>query len=256
VSLFKSIFRLSVDRLPAFALGNAVCVLCKDLAGKQSESTTNGFCLGCWGDLPKPMSECCQRCAVRLPVSASDGDSPTQCGACLRDPPAFDRTIAAFDYEFPIDQLIHKLKYGHDLSLVNSLALTLAARLQSAAVSVDCIATTPVTRTRLIDRGFNQATQLAKPIARALQLPLHATAVARVKDTLPQAQLPWKERHKNIRGAFQVQEPAKVAGQRVAVIDDVLTTGATLNEVARAIKAAGAVEVQAWVIARAQPRSL
>jgi ComF family protein len=235
------------------------CVLCagnlRAGTARNSANTTvevDGICAPCLAELPHQSNLRCQQCAVRL-----TSHDQSLCGQCLRKPPAFDRTIAAFDYAFPIDQLIQKLKYGHDLSLRAALSKSFVRRYHETSNSPrpDVLLVTPVSKARLAERGFNQSTELAKPIAQALALPFAPLTLARIKETPPQAQLPWKDRHKSIRGAFMVSAPQAVQGKRVAVLDDVLTTGATLNEIASVLKAAGAIHVETWVIARTQPNA-
>jgi ComF family protein len=167
------------------------------------------------------------------------------CGACLERPPAFDRVSASYAYAFPLDALIQAYKYGRDLSLAPLLASHLP---RQAGRTVDALIPMPLGAARLRERGFNQAHELAKRLGRVLGLPVLALACRKVADTPPQAGLRWSERARNVRGAFVCD--ADLSGLRVAVVDDVLTTGATLNEIAKNIKRAGALEVQGWVLAR------
>ena len=172
------------------------------------------------------------------------------CGACLRHPPAWQRTRAALLYAFPVDGLIGALKYRGDLSLAPLLADCLAGNVEPGAVEV--LLPLPLHPARLAARGFNQAAELARPLARRLCLPLLPSATRRLRDTPPQAGLDRAARLKNLRGAFAV-EREQVKGRRIAVLDDVMTSGATLGELARTLKQAGALEVECWVIARALP---
>jgi ComF family protein len=167
------------------------------------------------------------------------------CGACLTGPPAYDRICAAYAYAFPVDALIHSFKYRGNLALARVLAGPLA---QAASPTVDALVPMPLSRARLRERGFNQAQELARHIARACNVPLLERACRKVADTPPQAALPWGERARNVRRAFVCD--ANLSGLRVAVVDDVVTTGATLNELARNLKRAGAVHVTGWVVAR------
>jgi ComF family protein len=169
------------------------------------------------------------------------------CGACLRHPPAFDFTRTAFRYGFPVDRLLHAFKYGGDLTLAETLALPLA-RCASTAPQPDLLLPMPLHPSRLKERGFNQALEIARPLARWLDLPLAADGCRRIRDTPSQAGMKWKERQRNVRGAFVCELELK--GKSVAIVDDVMTTGATLNEISRVLKARGAAEVSAWVVAR------
>ena len=207
------------------------CVLCGSASG------TN-LCAPCAASLPLLDPRCCAVCATPL-------ESGTTCGACLDRTPHFDRVIAAHPYAFPIDALVRDYKYAGNLSLAPLLAARIAC---AACPDVDAIIPMPLAASRLCERGFNQAHELARHVARALELPVLATACRKVTDTQPQAALPWNERARNVRGAFVCD--ADLTGKRVAVVDDVMTTGATLNELSRNLKRAGAAWVCGWVLAR------
>lgn len=169
------------------------------------------------------------------------------CGHCLREPPAFDRTVALFTYAFPVDALIQALKYGHRLDLVRALAAPLAQRTASAP-RPDVLIAMPLHPHRLRERGFNQAMELAKIIARQLDIPLLPQGAERIRATTPQVDLPWKERAINLRGAFSSN--LDLTGKHVALVDDVMTSGASLHELALALRRQGASEISAWVVAR------
>jgi ComF family protein len=141
--------------------------------------------------------------------------------------------------------LIHQYKYGGNLALARLFATALAGRIISP---VDLIIPMPLAPARLRERGFNQALEIARATSRLTGSVLVATACRRVRDSAPQATLPWKERAKNIRGAFVCD--TDLTGKRVAIVDDVMTTGATLDELARNLRKAGALEIQGWVVAR------
>jgi ComF family protein len=200
-------------------------------------------CAACDADLPRLNEEHCPICA--LPTLAG-----SVCGQCLKQPPPFDHTVAAFSYKFPLDKLIQALKYRERLILVNFLADALTQRITTKP---DCIVALPLYPTRLRERGFNQSLLLARQISRRLGIPLLANACERVRNTPPQSSLPWKERDKNMRQAFACKPGADVHGKHIAVVDDVMTTGASIGELARALKQAGASEVSAWVVARTLP---
>lgn len=153
--------------------------------------------------------------------------------------------MAVFSYQFPVDKLIQEFKYRHHFALANAFAEQLA---RCITVRPDCLVAMPLHPTRLRERGFNQSHELAKCLAQRLDIPLLPHACQRVRDTAPQASLKWKERSKNIRHAFTCNE--EVRGKHVAVVDDVITSGASLNELATALRKAGASEVSNWVVAR------
>jgi ComF family protein len=171
------------------------------------------------------------------------------CGSCLNHPPHFDATLALWRYEFPCDRLVQALKYRARLALARFFARSLASR---PMPEVDLIVPMPLYPKRLAERGFNQALEIARGLARHLGSPIAPRGVLRLKDTLPQTQLPYEERAKNVRGAFTCK--LDLSGKKIAVVDDVMTTGATLNELARALKRAGATRVENFVIARTVPR--
>jgi ComF family protein len=212
------------------------CVLC------DAPTRDERICAGCDAELPRLPLARCAVCAVPL-VSGE------VCGACLQEPPSFDRVSAVFAYDFPVDALIHAFKYGRRLSLAPVLGEALAG---SAAPDADVLVPMPLAPRRLSERGFNQALEIARFVSRRHGTPIVATGCRKVIETPPQAALPWKERAKNVRRAFVCDAPFN--GLRVAVVDDVLTTGATLNELARVLRRAGAVSVAGWMVARTLPR--
>lgn len=209
------------------------CLLCTAEAGRAS------LCPPCLADLPLHTLPTCPVCAYPTPLAEV-------CGNCLRHPPAYSRSIAAYIYRFPLDQLVQSLKYHHQFAVIDVLTAPLLARITELP---DAIIAMPLHHKRLMERGFNQSQLLASHIAKQLQLPLLDHACQRIRDTTPQAALPIKERHKNIRNAFSCD--GSVAGKRIAIVDDVMTSGSTLDSLAKVMLAAGATEVQCWVVARA-----
>ena len=170
------------------------------------------------------------------------------CGECLKHPPAFDHTRAALEYAFPTDKLIQALKYGGQLALAKLLGDLLTKAVIDQA-RPEAILPMPLHPARLKTRGFNQALEIAKVISKQLAIPLALGIAQRVANTTPQASLPLDARHKNIKGAFACDQD--LHGQRIAVVDDVMTSGATLNELAKILKRAGAAQVDVWVVTRA-----
>jgi ComF family protein len=172
------------------------------------------------------------------------------CGACLKEPPHFDATLALFAYAFPVEHFVQGLKYQGRLPLARFFAACFTDSLAKRADRhIDCIAPLPLHPLRLKERGFNQSMEIARPLAQRLNLPLLASACSRQLDTAPQTSLPWKARGNNVRGAFHCN--IDLSGKTIAVVDDVMTTGATLNEFARTLKKHGAAHVTNWVAARA-----
>jgi ComF family protein len=196
------------------------------------------LCTPCTADLPWLPAARCAVCAIPL-------TSGEICGACLDRPPRFERVEAVFRYDYPLDALIHAYKYGGRLALAPPFAQSLA---RQVARDVDVIVPMPLARGRLAERGFNQALEIARIVAAETRIAVLPGACRKVADTPPQAALPWKERAKNVRRVFVCD--TDLEGRRVAVVDDVLTTGATLNELARVLLRAGAASVRGWIVAR------
>lgn len=220
------------------------CLLCGAAIAATEEDLP--ICAACGADLPRLPPEHCPVCA--LPTA--EGET---CGACLGKSPSFDATLAPLIYAFPVDRLAQALKYHHRLALAGWLGHLLADELDRMQTRPDLIVPMPLHPRRLAERGFNQALELARPLSRLSGIPLDWTAVARNLDTPPQASLPWQARKKNVRGAFLCMQD--LTGRHVLVVDDVMTTGATLNELARSLKVRGAARVTNIVVARTLPHS-
>lgn len=163
---------------------------------------------------------------------------------------AGDGVVAAFAYRFPIDRLVQRFKAGHDFAAGRWLAERLAERV-AGEDRPDLVVAPPTPRARLVERGLNPALHLARHVARALRLPCEAGVVERVRDTPPQRALHRRERRANLRGAFRCR--ASLAGRHVALVDDVVTTGATAEEIAQVLRDAGAARVSVWAVARTPP---
>jgi ComF family protein len=200
------------------------------------------LCTRCLDDLPWLPETRCPQCA--LPTAGSQ-----HCGSCLTHPPAFDATHAPLAYEFPVNALIQSLKYSHRLDVTPALADIWLSR-STSVMTPDMLLPMPLHPARLKQRGFNQAQELGRHLAKQFKVPLVHEACQRIRDTPPQATLPLKERQKNLRGAFSVKEK-QIRGTRIAIIDDVMTSGSSLNELAATLKKSGANHVECWVIARA-----
>ncbi len=212
------------------------CLLCTADAG------SHGLCSDCQADLPRLPEPACTSCALPIP------DGTGICGQCLRHPPAFVRTQAAFVYDFPLDRLIHAFKYHHQFSLLDTLTAPLAETLRQRNLP-DAILPMPLHSQRLRERGYNQALLLAQGLAQALHLPLLAQACQRTRATAEQAQLSRQQRQDNLRQAFACN--ARVKGLHIALVDDVMTSGSSAEHLAQALLQAGARSVECWVAARA-----
>ena len=212
------------------------CQLC------GAQSGAHLLCAACYTNLPRHKNAC--------PICAAPGNTET-CGACLQHPPAFNSTLAALDYTFPVDKLIQAYKYHQQLALARLLG-TLLRQAVSPHARPDVILPMPLHPARLRERGFNQALEMAKYIARDLRLPLAPHLAQRTVNTLSQATLVWDARKKNMRGAFTCN--TNLQGMHIALVDDVMTSGATLHALAKTLKRAGASRIDVWVVARAIPR--
>jgi len=214
-------------RLARLVFGGT-CFVCRGAARET-------LCEHCDADLPRLREPACPRCAL-------DSPSGALCGRCLAHPPHYDATVAALAYRFPADALVHALKFRGELALGPFLAGLLLEKTGNA--SADCIVPVPLSRERLRERGYNQAVEIARHLGGRLEL----DACVRERDAPPQTGLDREARRRNVRGAFRCTR--SFAGQRVALVDDVMTTGATLDELARALKGAGAASVVNWIVCR------
>lgn len=210
------------------------CVLCAAAANEQ------GLCAGCSASLPAVSGS-------RCPVCASQTPNASTCGRCIRRPPRYDYVISALDYATPVDVLVAQLKYSHNLAAARALASPLASRLDDEP-HPDIVLPMPIADSRLRERGFNQAAEIARHICAPFGLRLSHGVAQRVSARISQTALPWSDRARNVRNAFRCQ--ADLSGKTVAVVDDVITTGATLNELATVLKRAGAARVVGWIVAR------
>ncbi len=209
------------------------CVLCGAASGDAM------MCAPCEAALPR-LSSFCESCAVALPRAGI-------CGRCQRRPPAFDRAIAALEYRFPVDRVVHRFKYSADLAMGRWLSLQLAERVRGESLP-DLLVAPPLTGARLRERGFNQALEIAKVVGRRLGVRCDLSGLVKVRETSPQPGLGRARRRANLRRAFRCD--LALEGRNVALVDDVMTTGATADALARVLKAAGAARVSVWAVAR------
>jgi ComF family protein len=194
----------------------------------------------------------CARCALRV------GLETLACGECLRDPPPYTTTVCAADYGFPWDGLIAAFKFNQQVELAAPLAqrITAAVRARGEAPTAQLVLPVPLSAARLAERGYNQAWELARRVASACGLPARPDVLLRALDTAHQADLTRAERQRNLRAAFfvDVRWRGVLTGRCVALVDDVLTTGATARGCAAALLRGGAAEVHVWVVARTPGR--
>lgn len=211
------------------------CLLCGERGANSRD-----LCANCAKGLPWNNSACL-RCAIPLP-------SPGICGSCLPSPPPVTETHAAFVYGFPLDRLVPRFKFHHDLAAGRLMAELMAEGLASVD-RPEALAPIPLHAARLRQRGYDQAVELSKALARALDIPLLTGALTRVRDTSPQSELDASSRRRNLKKAFVALDPASLP-RHIALVDDVMTTGATLHAAAKTLRKAGVARVDAWVCAR------
>ena len=212
------------------------CLVCRE-AGIDNRD----LCAACAAALPW-MPHACSRCARPMPA----GDP--LCGTCLRRAPPLDAVVAAFDYGFPVDRLLPRFKFHRDLAAGALLGACLARATEEAG-RPDALVPVPLHVARLRQRGYDQALELARVLARHHGLRLRVDLLRRVRATAPQSRLDAKARRRNLRRAFIASASAGVPAH-VALVDDVMTTGATLHAAAHALRRAGVIRVDAWVCAR------
>jgi ComF family protein len=228
-----------VDELLAWCIPRR-CVLCNQASGAGS------VCAGCRDDLPW-LGATCSGCAGPLPAGI-DGGLCARCGAAL---PATSKVMAALSYEYPVDRMIAGAKFHRELHLAHALGELLAVTVTRSGAGrqmPDLLVPVPLHQRRLATRGYNQALEIARPVAERTGVPLAAGLCERIRPTAEQTGLPAAERRRNLRGAFRVRESC--VGTRLAILDDVITTGSTAAAVAQAFRTAGAAHIEVWVVAR------
>lgn len=232
------------------------CILCHAASKRHLD-----LCLECEQDLPT-LGTHCQQCALPLETAGNN----FLCGQCLQQPPVFDRLVALFPYQFPVVRLINDLKFHDRLVNAKVLGNLLAERLRNHYLpspyppplcpwvqTVDLeskpsmIIPVPLHRSRLKERGYNQALELARPISQQLNIPINYKLCQRLRDTQHQTAMSAEERHKNLRGAFFALTPVP---KHVAIVDDVVTTTATVNALASCLRTAGAETIDVWCVVR------
>lgn len=218
----------------------AVCVLC---GGPGADG--RDLCKACSADLPRAR-HACARCGCALPDSQAH-----RCGACLRRPPPFQHTVTALLYAAPVDTLVQRLKFHGRLQYAALLADLLADAVEAThEPRPSRLIPVPLHPSRQRQRGFNQATELARCLGKRLDIAVHDGCAQRVRATDPQSLLNGRARRSNLRGAFAVQGHP---GDHVAIVDDVMTTGSTVRTLALALRRGGARRVDVWCAARAEP---
>jgi ComF family protein len=218
------------------------CILC----GGPGQGPDQDLCRECEADLPRN-DHCCSVCAEILQGGAAD----LICGACVRKTPRFDIGLAPYRYAYPLDHLVRRLKYSGEVVNGRVLAEVFVRAVASNRIRQwpQLLLPVPLGDARFRRRGYNQALELATHVSRRLQIPLDSGTLIRTRETLEQAGLDRRARRKNLRGAFAIRR--ELNARHVAIMDDVVTTGSTANEIARVLKRAGVETIEVWAIARA-----
>ncbi|NYZ62034.1 ComF family protein [Luteimonas deserti] len=217
-------------------------LVCRCLVCREPAADGHDLCPACLAALPwSPPA--CRHCAIPLAAGVD-----TVCGDCLRRPPTLHAVHAAFLYGFPVDRLLPRFKFHHDLAAGALLACCMADAFRSAE-RPQLLVPVPLHPGRLRRRGYDQALELARPLGRGLGVPVHDGLLRRRRATAAQSELDADARRRNVRNAFEatLRDPAP---GHVALVDDVMTTGATLHAAATALRRAGVTRVDAWVCAR------
>jgi len=232
--------------LTSWLASSLPCPLCHGQLQFRLSKVINhpsGLCADCEASLPWYDDARCPQCA--LPNLRGD-----LCGVCLQHPPAFDQTLTVFRYAYPLDRLLHQFKYHQQLPWGALLADAWLSRMPvfPASQPPAVLVAMPMHLNRIKQRGFNHALELAKQLQKQWQVPLRVDGCERVIDTSAQAGMDMKTRTRNLRGAFATQHSWQ--GQHVMIVDDVMTTGASMHALAKVFKQAGAAQVTALVLAR------
>lgn len=219
---------------------NQPCILCGD-------NCHNPLCLctACQNELPY-IDHACKSCG--LPIETTE--HANNCGACLTSPPPISQCISLLHYESPVDYLIKHMKYHNQLSIADLLGKLLAKKIKNLDLPrPQQIIPIPLHIDRLQQRGYNQAIEIGRQLSRELNIPLNLTDCSRTRSTAPQFDIPASERGDNIKNAFEIS--GNINAEHVTLIDDVMTTGSTVREVAKALLNAGVKQVDVWTCARA-----
>jgi len=233
--------KLTIVQNVTSLLAPPVCALCGGAGQRAGEAWGLDLCLHCEAACPGPASPC-PRCA--------EPEQQGLCTRCLASPPPFDATFALFLYADPVDQMIMALKFGGELAFARVLGILLARALRGARRPPQCLVPMPLHAQRLRERGFNQAEAIAAHVAHRLKLRFETNLLQRTRVTAPQSRQTAASRRANTEAAFGVRPGMRVP-LRVALLDDVMTTGSTAAAAAAALRAGGARHVEIWACARA-----
>ncbi len=208
------------------------------------------FCRSCWGGIQPLRGPSCPRCGRPFPSTVALKFSPAhRCGDCRRRRPAFTQAWSLYAYDAAVGEAIRLFKYRGKVTLCKALATLMKAAWRDIH-EFDVVMPVPLHPSRLRDREFNQALLIADQLCRWLRVPLSYDNLVRLRATPAQTELTQAERRKNLRRSFALRKPAEVAGKRLLLVDDVFTTGTTVNECAKALRKAGSGDVYVVTLAR------
>lgn len=231
------------------------CAVCREFLVQNpvlEHPTALPFCAACASDFRPITPPLCPICGAPFESTTQDNHP---CGACLTQRPRYDAAGAPYAYDGTLREAVYGLKYGQKAFLADALGPLLAAFAKAwiKGKTPQLVMPVPLHPKRLRERGFNQSLLLAQPVAKALNAQIDFLSLRRSKHTLPQTRLTKDKRRKNIQGAFQVVDASIVRQKSILLVDDVATTGSTLNECTRVLKSAGAGRVYCLTLARATP---
>lgn len=231
-----------------YAIWPARCPLCYEpLSGSEADS----FCSWCRAKIKRLNGPVCGTCG--RDISGVSSPAGGVCGFCETQPPAYDLARAYGLYGGALREAISSLKFKGQRSMAPAMARLVVDVYEQrlADVQIDAVVPVPLHKSRIRERGFNQATDLARPVAKRAGLPLFFDTLVRTRPTEPQYGLTINQRKENMRGAFSVKRPERIKGFSILVVDDILTTGTTANECAKVLKRAGAKKVVVLTLTRA-----
>lgn len=221
------------------------CVLCQQPV--EAEDTAIDLCPDCEDDLPV-IKHACWQCGIPLAVEQNQH----LCGQCQQKPPAYDRVISIYHYQQPVSWMIQRMKFARQPALARLLASLVSEKIRHNITDMpDALIPVPLHPRRQFERGFNQSHDMAVLLSQTLHCPVDSRLVERHLNNPHQTGLDAKQRKKNVKNIFRVKNKTRPSYQHVAIIDDVMSTGSTINELARTLKKSGVEQVDAWVIARA-----
>ena len=227
------------------------CALCHS-------SSHDGICDDCYHRYFASQSSRCSTCGNALPYHGPDNEN-LLCGNCIKKLPSFDETIVVTDYEPPMDQLVHLLKFNANLAMAPIMGKLIVKAMERKSLESrpDYLVAVPLGKQRLIERGFIQSLEIARTLSRSIKVDLAFDLIERNRETEKQSTVSFRERKKNVHNAFRIVDANRylIQDSHIGIIDDVMTTGDTLEEIAAVLKKAGARRITNFVFARTPPKN-